>query len=1555
MRRFTRFLTVGALIALQFGAVSPPAGAYGSSLGAFEIDGNLADDSGPGDPIDWSTPPPGVTSFGPNSTPPELSGSNKDDGFTNGSHEDLPSQWTCANAKAPGKDDIVSGQIAFRRVGTDQFAYVNYFRKETSGDAHVDYEFNHGTAPVNASCPSVAKRSVNDVLIAFDTEMGGKIINVHIYTWDGTQFVDSTGSGNADGGVNIPPAGKTISGHTNGDFGEAVINLTKTIGEVSCGEFSGAYMKTRSSTSLSASLQDRTARLPINPDNCPNSSLAKAVRNVNASPSTFATTATAKPGDTLEYRLTYSNAGPGTANNVVVTDAIAQNQSYVAGSCVTVPATSPNQCGVSGSNVTWSLGDVPPTGTSPKVLVFRVTLASVFPAGTTDVKNVGVYSTTQEGGSHNSNETTTTVTAAPKDVITKGALNVTKGGTTYASSVDAAPGDVIEYQLTYDNQGDANATNVVLSDPVPLHSTYVANSCTAPCSVATVNGVTTISWAVGTVAPSDPLVVRTFRVTLDGTVPTQGTTLDVTNVARVCTAQNSPACKDSTTVTVHVKTPNVSLDKAVRNVTTSTSFANSTNASPGNTLEYRLVATNNGTADATNVRVADVIQNLQTYVANSCVPSTCTVSGSSISWPGVTLAANGGTATYTFQVTLASTFPNGTTSVKDTATVVSNEEPSKNSDETTTTVVAAPVDRPGKLARNATSNPTGTFTSTVTANPGDSIEYQLSYQNTGNAVATNVVLSDPIPPHSTFVSCSNTCTQTKNAQNVVTDVSWNIGDVAPNLAAITRTFIVKLDTTGFTAGSSTPVQNVAKVCTTQNPACTNTPPVIVTVNSPKSTLTKAVRNVTASGTFATSANAAPGDVIEYQLTYTNTGPGTATSVTISDPIPSRSTYQSCSQTPACTTTGTNPVTSVSWSIGTVAANQTVVVTFRVTLDSSFPAGTTDVKNVGSATTAEETGTTNSNETVVHVTAQPNLTLGKSANAGSTVINGTAITYTLTYSNSGKAPAVNTVITEVVPAGTTFSSCSNSCSVNGTTVTWAVGTVNPGFVGSVTLTVTVNSTAGCTICNTATIASPSQNSGTAVSSNQVCAVSQPADNPAGAHANGSAQGAAVTADLPLIGVINQHLATTSSTQSGVGQDAHQNQLDLGPLNPLLIPTDGSLLRADLLRVTSTSTVTATPAKASDQSTAETLGVRVLGNLVTADVVEGVATANADGGSSSYSSAGSTFKNLRVQGIAQNNVAPNTTIALGDILGIGLDVKVSLREEVATTSGPSGLSGGTYAAGLTVNMIHVHVGDGNILKGGKQPIDVIVSQAVAHADFPQTRVCDALPTRSVSGHAFVAGATVVDPTGLAFDPNVLTASVVAAEIPARGGQMDIQTDHAQLPDDGSVVDAVAAEAFSTGGFDATKSSSYDFASAANVCVELGAVAGCDITATAVRSVSYSSANALGRSSFDNYNGDTTQLVGLSIMGTSLADILATLGLPNIGQPPPNTVIAIPGIATIVLNEQFCDNGALLANHCADAVNGHAGLTVRAIHVILLDAVSPPLADIVVAEAHSDATWK
>ena len=204
-------------------------------------------------------------------------------------------------------------------------------------------------------------------------------------------------------------------------------------------------------------------------------------------------------------------------------------------------------------------------------------------------------------------------------------------------------------------------------------------------------------------------------------------------------------------------------------------------------------------------------------------------------------------------------------------------------------------------------------------------------------------------------------------------------------------------------------------------------------------------------------------------------------------------------------------------------------------------------------------------------------------------------------------------------------------------------------------------------------------------------------------------------------LNQTLAASSSSQSGVGSQSAANQL----LSPA-VPSDGSILRADLVRSSATSTITASPPQASHTGTAETANVSVLGGLVKASAVRAVAATRANGSSSSFSSLGSDIKDLVVQGVAMNNVTPNTRVDLpAAVYGVGS--YVLLYEQNGSTSQPPSTqnSDGIYAADLSVNMIHVHITDQLPLVAGDQTLDVIVAHADAHADFPQTMRCAGAP--------------------------------------------------------------------------------------------------------------------------------------------------------------------------------------------------------------------------------------
>jgi hypothetical protein len=431
------------------------------------------------------------------------------------------------------------------------------------------------------------------------------------------------------------------------------------------------------------------------------------------------------------------------------------------------------------------------------------------------------------------------------------------------------------------------------------------------------------------------------------------------------------------------------------------------------------------------------------------------------------------------------------------------------------------------------------------------------------------------------------------------------------------------------------------------------------------------------------------------------------------------------------------------------------------------------------------------------------------------------------------------------------------------------------------------------------------------------------NPAGANASGNASAAQI--QDRLLG-INQTLPTATpatctqgvcSSQSGIGSTSNSNQV----LNVAVPPPGGNVLKANVLSASSTSTVDPTTNSATDTGVAESAGVNLVGGLVTADVVRAVATAQASGFNSSFSSSGSAFKNLVVNGTQMNNVNPNTTIDLPAAqFGAGSFVKL-LEEMGSSSQPPSGqLSGGTYAADLTVNMIRVHI---TSLALTGDAIDVVVSHAQAHADFPQPAGCPSL-IGTVSGNA----TTVNEQT----NPSQLPVVVGFVSVPPQGGH-----DHQDLDQlSTSLVSGGTSVSDSAGTILTSNSNSSSFAKALNVCV-LPVNGSCTAFASAIISQANSSSGG-GKSSSD---AQGTSLLGLSVGGMSVGD-----------NPPPNTTITVPGIGSVTLNEQTCDGGGVPP--CSGTTS--SGIRVRAIHVIVDNPNAlgvPQGADVIVGEAHADSS--
>lgn len=100
--------------------------------------------------------------------------------------------------------------------------------------------------------------------------------------------------------------------------------------------------------------------------------------------------------------------------------------------------------------------------------------------------------------------------------------------------------------------------------------------------------------------------------------------------------------------------------------------------------------------------------------------------------------------------------------------------------------------------------------------------------------------------------------------------------------------------------------------------------------------------------------------------------------------------------------------------------------------------------------------------------RPDLVIGKSANKSS-VTAGEEIIYTIAYQNIGRLWANETVITDYLPAGESFVSCSDGGVFDGGRVIWNLGKILAGQGGSLTVSVRAEASSGTALTNSVGIA------------------------------------------------------------------------------------------------------------------------------------------------------------------------------------------------------------------------------------------------------------------------------------------------------------------------------------------------------------------------------------------------------------------------------------------------------------------------------------------------------
>ena len=240
-------------------------------------------------------------------------------------------------------------------------------------------------------------------------------------------------------------------------------------------------------------------------------------------------------GSNITYTINVTNAGPGAASSVSLSDTTPVGTTFVSvtpGAGWTCP---PLPVGGTGTLV--CTNPSVPVGTSTITLVLNVAAAT--PNGTIITNTASVTSPDDAVTANNSATAATTVSSGANLLVLK------------SDSPDpVAVGGNITYALTVRNDGPLTATSVTLSDVIPANTTFVSVTAAAgwSCPPLLVGGTGTQTCTVATLAAlssaSFTLVVKVNPGTASGTV--------ITNTATVSSATTDPNSANNTATTTTV-------------------------------------------------------------------------------------------------------------------------------------------------------------------------------------------------------------------------------------------------------------------------------------------------------------------------------------------------------------------------------------------------------------------------------------------------------------------------------------------------------------------------------------------------------------------------------------------------------------------------------------------------------------------------------------------------------------------------------------------------------------------------------------------------------------------------------------------------------------------------------------------------------------------------------------------------------------------------------------------------------------------------------------------
>lgn len=375
----------------------------------------------------------------------------------------------------------------------------------------------------------------------------------------------------------------------------------------------------------------------------------------------------------------------------------------------------------------------------------------------------------------------------------------------YASKIDAllvdadadgvpSPGDTLQYTIAVENAGNGEASGVVLRDLAPTYTELVLGSVTTDTGL--VQTEVPIEVDLGTLAAGTTATIG-FQVVIDDPFPLNVDT--ISNQATVVSTELPTVLSDDPDVGGELD-PTVTMVTAAPRLVAEKSDALIADAdgdgvpSPGDTLEYTVRLRNLGNTAATGVAFGDTTPEHTSYVAGSAVTSAGTVDREDPLEVVIGELEVGTEVTINLRVQIENPLAIGVSQVENQGLILADgldylltddPEVGGEADPTITEITAAPVLTVEKAdTLFVDGNEDGI------ANPGEELLYRLEIESAGNTGATQVILEDSLPPHTSLVAGTlQTDTGTVVAEEPIT---IELGSMVPGTSAVV-TFRVVVD------------------------------------------------------------------------------------------------------------------------------------------------------------------------------------------------------------------------------------------------------------------------------------------------------------------------------------------------------------------------------------------------------------------------------------------------------------------------------------------------------------------------------------------------------------------------------------------------------------------------------------------------------------------------------------------------------------------------------------------------------------------------------------------